>query len=199
MRTLFGIFPLLIIPVAIYNLLGLTYGGGPADAAIVANGAPIIDLLATPLLTFPMISGVNWAISKGILPPWRRLSARRSFRASLRAQDVRHAVRCRALRPVAAATEIRRMIAVAHRTGRRDLCLNRLCSAMAFAAARQSGHQQVGGAVRLVRGVASGAVFLLMRFVIEPRIEEIVAVLEDRHDAPVSGRDVAFAADALIR
>ena len=65
MRTLFGIFPLLIIPVAIYNLLGLTYGGGPADAAIVANGAPIIDLLATPLLTFPMISGVNWAISNG--------------------------------------------------------------------------------------------------------------------------------------
>ena len=65
MRALFSFIPLLIIPVAIYNLIGLTYGGGPADAAVVQNAAPIIDLLARPLLTFPMISGVNWAITNG--------------------------------------------------------------------------------------------------------------------------------------
>jgi hypothetical protein len=65
MSAIFRIIPLLIIPVAIYNIIGLTYGGGAAEAAVVDNAAPLIDLLANPLLTFPMISGVNWGITNG--------------------------------------------------------------------------------------------------------------------------------------
>ena len=65
MRTLLGIFPLLIIPVAIYNLIALPYGDGAAANAAVANAAPIIDLMKNPMLTLPMISGVNWAITNG--------------------------------------------------------------------------------------------------------------------------------------
>ena len=66
MRVLLGIFPLLIIPVAIYNLIALPYGGsGDPENAIIANAAPIIDLMNSPMLTLPMISGVNWAITNG--------------------------------------------------------------------------------------------------------------------------------------
>ena len=36
MRVIFGIFPLLAIPVIIYNLMAFTHGGGGADAAGVA-------------------------------------------------------------------------------------------------------------------------------------------------------------------
>ncbi|WP_300377929.1 hypothetical protein [Henriciella sp.] len=65
MRVILGIFPLLIIPVAIYNLIALPYGDGDAANAVVNNAAPIIDLMKNPMLTLPMISGVNWAITNG--------------------------------------------------------------------------------------------------------------------------------------
>ncbi|MEQ8557789.1 MAG: hypothetical protein RIB03_05685 [Henriciella sp.] len=66
MRVLLGIFPLLIIPVAIYNLIALPYGGtGDPANAVINNASPIIDLLNNPMITLPMISGVNWAITNG--------------------------------------------------------------------------------------------------------------------------------------
>ena len=66
MRVLLGIFPLLVIPVAIYNLIALPFGGsGDPDSAVIANASPILDLLNNPMLTMPMISGVNWAVTNG--------------------------------------------------------------------------------------------------------------------------------------
>jgi len=65
MRVLMGIFPLLIIPVAIYNLIALPYGGGSAETAVINNASPILDLMNNPMITLPMISGVNWAITNG--------------------------------------------------------------------------------------------------------------------------------------
>ena len=66
MRVLLGIFPLLIIPVAIYNLIALPFGGsGAPETALINNAAPILDLMNNPMLTLPMISGVNWAITNG--------------------------------------------------------------------------------------------------------------------------------------
>lgn len=65
MRVLLGIFPLLIIPVAIYNLIALPFSGGEPENALINNASPILDLLNNPMLTLPMISGVNWAITNG--------------------------------------------------------------------------------------------------------------------------------------
>ena len=66
MRVLLGIFPLLIIPVAIYNLIALPYGGtGEQVDGVINNVAPIVQMMQSPMLTFPMISGVNWAITNG--------------------------------------------------------------------------------------------------------------------------------------
>ncbi|WP_370236403.1 MULTISPECIES: hypothetical protein [Henriciella] len=67
MRVLLGIFPLLIIPVAIYNLIALPYGGTgeQVDGVVLNNIAPIVEMLSKPMMTFPMISGVNWAITNG--------------------------------------------------------------------------------------------------------------------------------------
>jgi hypothetical protein len=67
MRVLLGIFPLLIIPVAIYNLIALPYGGTSeqVDGVVLNNIAPIVEMLSKPMMTFPMISGVNWAITNG--------------------------------------------------------------------------------------------------------------------------------------
>lgn len=70
MRLLFGIFPLLVIPVAIYNLLAFGFGGDveTVDAAgqlVRAKGAPLLELLNGPFLSLPMISDVNWVMDKG--------------------------------------------------------------------------------------------------------------------------------------
>ncbi|WP_084420549.1 hypothetical protein [Henriciella litoralis] len=65
MRVLLGIFPLLIIPVAIYNLIGLSYSGDEPANGLVANASPMVDLLQSSAVTFPMISGVNWAVTNG--------------------------------------------------------------------------------------------------------------------------------------
>ena len=70
MRALFGIFPLLVIPVALYNLLALGFGGSVETAnefgeIVRANSAPILDLLNGRFLGLPMISGVDWILTKG--------------------------------------------------------------------------------------------------------------------------------------
>lgn len=61
MRALFAVFPLLAIPVIIYNLIALT-GSDPA-VADGAHLAPLAITLAKPAFTFPMISGVTWQLS----------------------------------------------------------------------------------------------------------------------------------------
>jgi hypothetical protein len=70
MRAIFGIFPLLVIPVALYNLLALGFGGAVetvnAQGELVrATSAPILNLLNGPFMHLPMISGVEWMLTKG--------------------------------------------------------------------------------------------------------------------------------------
>lgn len=69
MRLIFGIFPLLVIPVILYNLIAL--GGGSVDSTNAAGQlvqsvqAPIAGLLAERFIGLPMISGVEWVLTKG--------------------------------------------------------------------------------------------------------------------------------------
>ncbi len=69
MRLIFGIFPLLVIPVILYNLIALAGGSvDTTDAAgqlIQATQAPISGLLGERFLGLPMISGVEWVLTKG--------------------------------------------------------------------------------------------------------------------------------------
>ncbi len=68
MRAIFGIFPLLIVPVALYNLLAMMAGGPQANEAgdLVATGiAPLQAMLNEEFFSLPMISGVKWVLSKG--------------------------------------------------------------------------------------------------------------------------------------
>ena len=70
MRAIFGIFPLLVIPVALYNLLAIGFGGSVEMAnefgeIVRADSAPILSLLNDRFLGLPMISGVEWILTKG--------------------------------------------------------------------------------------------------------------------------------------
>lgn len=70
MRLIFGIFPLLVIPVVLYNLLAMAFGGPVqgVDASgqlIQTQAAPMAALLNERFLGLPMISGVEWVLSKG--------------------------------------------------------------------------------------------------------------------------------------
>lgn len=70
MRLIFGIFPLLIIPVALYMLLALGFGDAvqytdEQGNLISHTSAPILDLLNSQFLSLPMISGVSWVLTKG--------------------------------------------------------------------------------------------------------------------------------------
>jgi len=70
MRAIFGIFPLLVIPVALYNLVAIGFGGSVEMAnefgeIIRADSAPILSLLNDRFLGLPMISGVDWILTKG--------------------------------------------------------------------------------------------------------------------------------------
>jgi len=70
MRLIFGIFPLLVIPVILYNLIALV-GGGSVETTdsfgqlAQASQAPISALLNERFLGLPMISGVEWVLTKG--------------------------------------------------------------------------------------------------------------------------------------
>ncbi|WP_018995689.1 hypothetical protein [Hirschia maritima] len=73
MRALFGIFPLLSIPIIIYNLLAFSRSPDDPDAQMVEGVAvPLSDVphmhafLNTPIWKIPMVSdGTFWAISRG--------------------------------------------------------------------------------------------------------------------------------------
>ncbi|MBK8197667.1 MAG: hypothetical protein IPK75_04795 [Acidobacteria bacterium] len=70
MRLIFGIFPLLVIPVILYNLIALVGGGSvettnAAGQLISSVQAPINGLLNERFLGLPMISGVEWVLTKG--------------------------------------------------------------------------------------------------------------------------------------
>jgi hypothetical protein len=60
MRVIFGIFPLLAIPVIIYNLMGFAFAGH--------DGQTMAQSLAAPIWTIPMVApDSHWAISSGDL------------------------------------------------------------------------------------------------------------------------------------
>ena len=60
MRMIFGIFPLLAIPVIIYNLMAFAFGGH--------NGQTMAQSLTAPIWTISMVApGSQWAISSGDL------------------------------------------------------------------------------------------------------------------------------------
>ena len=90
-----------------------------------------------------------------------------------------------------------RMIAMAHRTARRHLCLYRVLALVAFTAFGDARQQQVRSGIGLVRRVAARARLLLVVLVIEPAVHEIAGLLRDRHHserAPPGGRYMTFAA-----
>lgn len=62
MRALFSIFPLLVIPVAIYNIMAFAFGGG---AGIDPQISPLMAQLDANLMSVPMISGVQWQLTNG--------------------------------------------------------------------------------------------------------------------------------------
>ena len=62
MRVLLGIFPLLGVPVIIYNLMALTFGGGPDGSMTMAEN------ISRPFATIGMVApGAVWTISPGDL------------------------------------------------------------------------------------------------------------------------------------
>ncbi len=62
MRALFSIFPLLVIPVAIYNIMAFAFGGG---GSVDPQIAPLMAQLEANLMSVPMISGVQWQLTNG--------------------------------------------------------------------------------------------------------------------------------------
>ncbi len=71
----FAIFPLLAIPVVIYNLIAFAFGGG--GEAVVAEGeaaadaapmtAPLLESLNDVMFSLPMVSGAVWQVTSGDL------------------------------------------------------------------------------------------------------------------------------------
>lgn len=67
MGTLFGIFPLLAIPVIIYNLMAFVFLGTP-DPIVDEAGktlSPMLTGLGNVMFTVPMIGGVVWKVTSG--------------------------------------------------------------------------------------------------------------------------------------
>jgi hypothetical protein len=73
MRAMFGIFPLLSIPIIIYNLLAFSRGSGDENVTVVDGVAVPLDtvphmheFLNTPIWKIPMVAdGTFWAVSRG--------------------------------------------------------------------------------------------------------------------------------------
>lgn len=65
MRALFSVFPLLAIPVIIYNIIAFTGASTPAVTAAGVTVAPLMNNLSTVVLGIPMISGVTWQLTGG--------------------------------------------------------------------------------------------------------------------------------------
>lgn len=66
MMAIFGIFPLLTVPVVIYNLMAFVFTSGSA-AATAETAPPILASLETPVQTIPMVSGAGWTLTGGDL------------------------------------------------------------------------------------------------------------------------------------
>ncbi len=72
MRAIFGIFPLLTIPVIIYNLMAFLFSGNPeiVEGAVSAGSqkaAAMVETLQAPMISLPMVSGANWTMTGGDL------------------------------------------------------------------------------------------------------------------------------------
>ncbi|MCI4646129.1 MAG: hypothetical protein MRY64_15210 [Hyphomonadaceae bacterium] len=69
MRALYSVFPLLVIPVAIYNFMAFFAGGADPAAVdgITANVAPLAGQLNASAMKLNMISGVEWQLTNGDL------------------------------------------------------------------------------------------------------------------------------------
>ena len=69
MRALYSVFPLLVIPVAIYNFMAFFAGGADPSVAeaVGANVAPLASQLKSGAMTLSMISGVQWQLTNGDL------------------------------------------------------------------------------------------------------------------------------------
>lgn len=73
MRAIFGIFPLLSIPIIIYNLLAFSRGSGDETATVVDGAAVALDktphmvsLLNNAMAKVPMVAeNTEWAITVG--------------------------------------------------------------------------------------------------------------------------------------
>lgn len=68
MRAIFGIFPLLAIPVIIYNLMAFTFGGEVDANGVARTMADQIGNPAFAVARIPMVSeGAVWAVTSGDL------------------------------------------------------------------------------------------------------------------------------------
>jgi len=68
MRAIFGIFPLLAIPIIIYNLMAFTFGGEADANGVVRTMADQIGNPAHAIARIPMVSeGAVWAVTSGDL------------------------------------------------------------------------------------------------------------------------------------
>jgi hypothetical protein len=68
MRAIFGIFPLLAIPIIIYNLMAFTFSGEVDANGVVRTMADQIGNPAYAIARIPMVSeGAVWAVTSGDL------------------------------------------------------------------------------------------------------------------------------------
>lgn len=72
MRAIFGIFPLLTIPVVIYNLMAFVFSKAPdvaEGAAVTGNdrAMAMVETLQGTVLQLPMVSGASWTMTGGDL------------------------------------------------------------------------------------------------------------------------------------
>jgi hypothetical protein len=66
MGAIFGIFPLLAIPVIIYNLMAFVFAGKPPEPVQgVEQVSPMLANLNNALINVPMIGGVMWQVTSG--------------------------------------------------------------------------------------------------------------------------------------
>ncbi len=65
MRATLSIFPLLAVPVIIYNLIAFLGAGATAAVPAGSNIAPLAVQLNQPLITIPMMSGTDWVLTGG--------------------------------------------------------------------------------------------------------------------------------------
>lgn len=60
MRKALTLFPLLVLPVLVYNLVAI-FGGGGTDP----SSPPILSSLDSAIFRMPMLAGVKWHVSVG--------------------------------------------------------------------------------------------------------------------------------------